>query len=99
MIIVAGTLRIPADRVADLLPAASAQLAASRAEDGCLSYAYAFDVEEPGLLRVFEQWESRAHLEAHFRQPHMTPWREALAAAGAHDRNLLCYEAGPGEPV
>jgi quinol monooxygenase YgiN len=35
MIIVAGTFRVPADRVDELLPVAAATLAATRREAGC----------------------------------------------------------------
>lgn len=99
MIIVAGTIRVPEDRIEDLLPVARATLAATRREAGCLTYSYAFDIEDRGLVRIFEQWESRAHLEAHFKQPHMGPWRATLAAIGASGRSLKVYEADDGEPV
>ena len=32
-------------------------IAASRAEPGCLGYAYAEDILEPGLIRVSEAWQ------------------------------------------
>ncbi len=99
MIIVAGTFRVPEDQIEALMPAARAILAASRKEAGCVVYSYAFDVEDRGLIRVYEEWESRAHLEAHFQQPHMGPWREAASAAGAYDRDLKIYEADDGTPV
>ena len=99
MIIVAGTVRIPEEKIPDLVPVAKATLAATRKETGCLLYSYAFDVEDRGLLRIFEQWESRAHLEAHFKQPHMGPWREKLAEIGASGRSIKAYEAGEGEAL
>lgn len=99
MIIVAGTVRIPEDKIEALLPTARATIAATRKEDGCLLYSYAFDVEQRGLLRIFEQWESRTHLEAHLKQAHMAPWRQKLAEIGASGRDVKVYEAGPGEKV
>jgi quinol monooxygenase YgiN len=99
MIIVAGTIRVPEDKVEALIPVARATLAATRAEPGCISYSYAFDIEDRGLIRIFEEWESRAHLEAHFKQPHMVPWREKLAEAGASDRKLKRYESDSGEQM
>jgi quinol monooxygenase YgiN len=96
MIIVAGTIRIPEDKIDALLPTARATLAATRKETGCILYSYAFDVEDRGLVRIFEQWESRAHLEAHFKQPHMDLWRAKLAEIGASGRDIKTYEAGPG---
>lgn len=99
MIIVAGTFRVPEGRIEELMPVARATLAATRREAGCITYSYGFDVEESGLVRVYEEWASRAHLEAHFRQPHMAPWREKLAAIGASGRALKVYAADDGEPV
>jgi len=96
MIIVAGTVRIPEDRIEALRPVALATLAATRKEAGCLLYSYAFDVEDRGLLRIFEQWERCAHLEAHFKQPHMNPWRAKLGEIGANDRDIKAYEADTG---
>jgi quinol monooxygenase YgiN len=81
------------------MPVARATLAASRQEAGCLAYSYAFDVEERGLVHVFEQWESPAHLEAHFREPHMKPWRAKLVEIGASGRDLKRYEVDSGEPI
>ena len=99
MIIVAGTFRVPEERIGELMPIARATLAATQRETGCLTYSYAFDVEERGLVRVYEEWESRAHLEAHFRQPHMGPWRAKLAKIGASGRSLKIYEADQGTPI
>jgi quinol monooxygenase YgiN len=99
MIIVAGTFRVPEDQIGTMLPVARATLAASREEAGCMLYTFSFDLEDRGLIRVYEEWESRAHLEAHFRQPHMTPWRETLAAIGARGRSLTVFETEGGKAV
>ncbi len=99
MIIVAGTIRIPEDKIEALLPTARTTLAATRKEAGCIVYSYAFDVEDRGLVRIYEEWESRAHLEAHFKQPHMVPWREKLAEIGASGRSIKAYEAEAGKPL
>lgn len=99
MIIVAGTFRVPEDKIDELLPVAQKTLAATRQEAGCRVYSYAFDVEDRGLVRIYEEWESLAHLEEHFKQPHMGPWRATLARIGATGRALNRYEAGEGTTV
>jgi quinol monooxygenase YgiN len=99
MIIVAGTLRVPEDQIEVFMPIARQTLAASRAETGCVTYSYAFDVEEKGLIRIFEVWDSRDDLTRHQSQPHMKPWREKLAEIGASDRDLYVYESAPGERI
>ena len=42
-------------------------VAASRAEDGCIDYAYAEDMLDPGLIRVIEAWRDQAALDRHFK--------------------------------
>jgi quinol monooxygenase YgiN len=99
MIIVAGTIRIPEDKIEALLPTARATLAATRKEKGCLVYSYSFDIEDRGIVRIYEEWESLANLQEHFKQPHMGPWRAKLAEIGASGRDIKRFEAGEGEQV
>ena len=99
MIIVAGTIRIDPDKRETFLPHAQKMMAATRQEAGCRVYSYAFDVEDAGLVRIYEEWESRGHLEAHFKVPHMADWRAALAAIGAHSRAIKAYESEGGEAI
>ena len=99
MIIVAGTIRIDPDKANAFLPHAQKMLAATRKEDGCRVYSYAFDVEDAGLVRIYEEWDSRRHLEAHFKVPHMADWRAALEAIGAHSRAIKAYESEGGQAV
>jgi quinol monooxygenase YgiN len=96
MIIVAGTIRIPTDKIDALLPTAQTLIAATRKETGCIVYSFAFDVVEKGLLRIYEEWESLPHLEAHLKQPHMNPWRAKLTEIGATDRKVKRFEADAG---
>ena len=72
--------------------AAEAQIAASRAEDGCIDYTYALDVLDPQIMRVLERWQSWEALEAHFKQPHMNAWRAALADVKFLERSLRAHE-------
>ena len=91
-IIIAGTVRVPPENLAALKPHQLAMLAASRAEDGCVTYSYGVDVAEPGLIRVFEVWRDQAAIDAHFKAEHMAVWRAACAEHGVSDRKLFAYE-------
>lgn len=91
-LIIAGTVRVPPENLAGLKPHMEAMLAASRAEDGCITYSYAEDVVEPGLIRVFEAWRDQAAIDAHFAAPHMAAWRAAWPGFGVTDRRLSLYE-------
>ena len=47
---------------------------------------------EPGLIRVYEEWESQAHLDAHMNTPHMAAWRAALGEIGVVARDVKILE-------
>jgi quinol monooxygenase YgiN len=91
-VIVAGTFRIPSEQFGELVSHMEAVIAETRQEDGCLAYSYARDVEDPGLIRVFEHWRDQAALDAHVKTPHMDAWREARVAHGFHDRQLWTFD-------
>ena len=98
MIVIEGTVRVPPERVEAARPAMETMIRASRAESGCIDYAYSVDLLDPGLVRVTERWENREALKAHFAAPHMAAWREEIASLGITDRSLRLYEADP-EPI
>ncbi|WP_017668998.1 putative quinol monooxygenase [Sandarakinorhabdus sp. AAP62] len=98
MILVTGTIRLPADSLSRALPAMAAMVAASRAEPGCLAYSYAQDLFDAGLIHVVERWRDRAALAAHFATPHLAVWRAQFADLGIRERNLVLLE-GETEPT
>lgn len=98
-ILVLGTLRVPAEALERARPAMEAMMTASRAEDGCLAYAYSQDLLDPGLIRVTEAWRDRAALATHFETPHLAAWRAELPNLSITDRDLVLYEAGEPEPT
>jgi quinol monooxygenase YgiN len=98
-IIIAGTVSVPPENLAGLKPHQLAMLAASRAEDGCLTYSYGVDIAEPGLIRVFEVWRDQAAVDAHFKAPHMAVWRAACADHGVSERRLFAYETASERPL
>ena len=94
---VIGHFRLPRERIAEAREAMARVIEATRAEQGCIAYSYAEDALETGLFRVTELWESRAHLAAHFKAPHMLRWVEERAALGLFDRQIAAYELGERE--
>ena len=99
MIIVAGTVRIPPENMDALRPYALRMIEATRAEAGCVVYSFAEDFAEPGLIRIFEIWETREHLASHGREPHMAEWRAAVAGNGGFGRDVKAFPAGPSEQL
>ena len=96
---IAGTVRCPPENLEAFKPHMIAMLTATRAEDGCISYSYAVDVEDPGLIRVFEAWRDAAALEAHFKAPHLADWRASWPKYGVSDRKLFAYEVASEREV
>jgi quinol monooxygenase YgiN len=65
MLIVAGYFRVaPGDRAA-FLENRTASVMRSRAERGCHVYAISADLVDPGLVHLYERWESKEDLAAH----------------------------------
>lgn len=96
-VVVTGEFRLPIAKRDAARDAMARIIAASRAEPGCLAYAYAEDVLEPGLYRVHEIWTDRAALAAHFEAPHMRQWQAERAELGMTDRRVACHTAADAE--
>jgi len=48
-----------------------ALLAPTQAEAGCLNYDMHESLDDPAAFLFYENWESRAHLDAHIKTPHV----------------------------
>jgi len=93
MIMVEGWVRATPADIEALRGPAAAMIAATRAEPGCLDYAFAIDLIDPGLLRIIEKWSDDAALAAHFQTPHMAAFNAALAGLGRQGAEVAAYEA------
>ncbi|MCG6120545.1 MAG: antibiotic biosynthesis monooxygenase [Blastomonas sp.] len=98
MIVIAGYYRFPVDALDAVKPAMARMIEASRAEPGCIHYAFAHDVIEPGMIRVSESWADQAAFDAHVASPHMAAWRAAGVAHGIHDRTITGYDVAGSRP-
>jgi quinol monooxygenase YgiN len=90
MIVIIGTLRIPAEDAPRVMPHLQSMVAASRQEEGALYFSLALDPSEPGLVRVSEVFRDKQALEAHRASEHMKAWR---AVTSAYTRDLRYYDA------
>lgn len=99
MILVTGTIRIPAANLADAIPAMRQMIEHSRGEAGCIEYSYAHDMLDPDLIRITELWSSSEALDAHFRTPHLASWRKRWPELGITDRNLVLHEVETSRPT
>ena len=92
MIIVEGWVRMTSATEIDRLRSAAVEMMRpTKAESGCLDYAYAVDLAEPELLRIIERWTDDAALTAHFATPHMAAFNQALAGAKIAAASVKAY--------
>lgn len=100
MIIIAGTITIPAEKRAACLEAsAPLQLATRRDEPGCLAYIFSADPIEADQIKVYELWEDAATLEAHFLHPNYTDMRTLLGRSGITGADVHKYRIDAVAPV
>ncbi|NMW32389.1 antibiotic biosynthesis monooxygenase [Altererythrobacter sp. RZ02] len=99
MLLIIGTVRMPAEMLHEARYAMQEMIEASQAEDGCITYSYSEDVIEPGLVHVTEMWRDREALEAHFETEHLAEWRANWDRFGIHDRDLQLFEADNAERI
>jgi quinol monooxygenase YgiN len=92
MLILAGSVRLPPENLAAARPAIQRMVEASRAEPGCIAYNFAEDIQEPGLLRIFEVFRDLDAQQAHAGSEHMKEWRAAWPALGIGERQITLYE-------
>lgn len=98
-VIVSGTFRAAQGLGPEVRVAMVLMMAASRAEDGCEAYSYAQDIEDPGLVHVFEVWRDRAAFEAHRQAPHLREWRARWPQLGLGDARLEVVTVAGRDPV
>lgn len=99
MLLIVGTVRLPADRLDAARQSMASMIEASRAEAGCLEYSYAQDVLDRGLIHIKERWIDQKALDEHFHSAHLAEWRATWPSIGIGERNLHLYEVGEPQPI
>lgn len=94
MLLIVGTIRLPAHNMEAARPVMKRVADASRVEEGCLEYGYAEDVFDPGLVHVKEMWVDQDALDRHFAAAHLAEWRAGWPRLGIVERNLRVYDVG-----
>ena len=98
MILIQGHLKTNPDDAAKLKQAVAPLIAATRQEPGCMAYAFAEDVAEPGLLHIVERWADDEALTAHNQTAHLAAFRGALPTLGVTGFRVARYDCA-GEQV
>lgn len=72
---------------------------ASRAEEGCIDYRFSIDIEDPNLVRIIEQWESQAALDAHFQTAHFDAFASVIADVVDGPSGFTRHEVASSGPL
>jgi len=72
---------------------------ATRAEEGCITYAFSVDVSDPSMLRVIERWRSIEDVRAHMQTPHMAEFGAAVAQIRPLGMEVKAYEIAREVPL
>ena len=99
MIVIAGEIEIDPTHRDTAVAAAVRMMQATRQESGCISYTFSADLVDPGLFRIFEEWESQEALHAHFAAPHMAEFQKAIAGLGVRGMAIQRYEVSSVGPL
>ncbi|MYL97101.1 antibiotic biosynthesis monooxygenase [Novosphingobium sp. FGD1] len=100
-IIVAGSLRFDGDQKTceEIILSGRELILAGRAEEGCIAYDWSIDPLDPGLMHVYEEWESERALLQHFADPPYFAMREHLGRYELTGFGVQVYSAAGVEPV
>ena len=99
MIVIAGHVALDPERREQAEAAAREMMSETRKEQGCVSYTFSADLEQPGRFRIFEEWESDEALRAHFTSPHMARFQKAVGGLGVREMKVQRYEVSKVGPI
>jgi quinol monooxygenase YgiN len=99
MIVIAGTIPIRAEAREQAVAALSKMSEMSEAEDGCGRYRFAFDVRDPNVIILVEEWANDAALAAHFASAHMAEFQKAMPGLVGGAPAITRYEVSSSGPL
>jgi quinol monooxygenase YgiN len=92
LIIITAKVEIDPAHLGELKAAVAAMETASRAEAGCIDYAFSQELSNPAIVRIAERWQSMEALTAHFATPHMAAFNKVLGARPPKSIDVKVYE-------
>jgi quinol monooxygenase YgiN len=92
MIIVFAKVSVKPERKAELLELAREVIAATRKEEGCVSYVLLDNPYDPGGCLFVEEWTDKEALKRHAASAHIAKWRQQQADLLAGKTVLKLYQ-------
>lgn len=92
MIVVLAKQTVKAGKKTELFAHAQKLIAATRAEQGCISYELLDDPFDSGSCMFVERWADKAALDRHLSTQHISEWRKASLPL-IEGKSLALYQA------
>lgn len=92
MLVILSSATAAPGRRDDLVTAAREMAAATRVDAGCVSYAFAADVEDPDRVLGIEVWADRAALDAHMAHDHTRAFLAVAPGLVASEPVMTFYD-------
>ena len=99
MLIIAGTVDLKPEVRDAALESTRELMAETRTQRGCLDYVWAADLAVPGRIYVFERWQDRDALAAHFAGQYYKKMLAAMSSHGVEAVDVSKYRIDVSEPV
>ena len=98
MLVLAGSVRIDPAKRNDVVEATIEVMQETRKQPGCISFVFSADLEDPGVLHVFQEWETPEALNRHLTAPRVEAVRLRLGSLGVREiavQRYLVQSVGP----
>lgn len=92
MIIISGSMRLPAEATDEMRRLTDTLAEATRAEPGNLDYGFWTSASQPGVWHVFERWADQDAIDGHNASAHLAEFFGGVGALGISDVSLVAYD-------
>ena len=99
MLVISARVRLDPAKRAVAIEASKKMAEESNKEPGCNEYVFTADFDDPGLFRIFEEWQSEEALAAHFEAPHMAEFQAAMTGFGISEMTAHKYTVSDKGPL
>ena len=99
MLVLAGSVSIDPAKRSDAIDATIEVMQQTRKVRGCISFVVSADLEDPGVLHVFQEWESPEAFDRHLDEPHVEAIRLRLGSLGVREIKVQRYAIRSVGPI
>jgi quinol monooxygenase YgiN len=99
VLVIAGSIRIDAAVREELIETALDVVRELRKQVGCSSVALSADLEDPGMLHLFQTWDSQAALMSNLGSPQIDAIRDHVGKLGVREMAILKYDVASVDPI